>query len=135
MDKRILAQRLVELRKKSGLNQRQAAEKLGISPAPLSAYELGKKLPPLETLASIAEQYGVSCAYLLGQESVRLGEQANLAKSIAELLLSGRVRRIETADENLNKVIKNISAICNSAQLSHEDKIEFIEAYIQNLRE
>lgn len=68
MDLKNLGVRLSELRKKSGLNQRQAAEKLGISPAPLSAYELGKKLPPLETLAAMAELYKVSLDYLCGNE-------------------------------------------------------------------
>lgn len=69
MDLKNLGVRLSELRKKSGLNQRQAAEKLGISPAPLSAYELGKKLPPLETLASMTELYHVSLDYLCGNEN------------------------------------------------------------------
>ena len=68
MDLKNLGARLSELRKKSGLSQRQAAEKLGISPAPLSAYELGKKLPPLETLAAMAELYDVSLDYLCGNE-------------------------------------------------------------------
>lgn len=134
MNRETLAKNLVELRKKSGLNQRQAAEKLGISPAPLSAYELGKKLPPLEVFAAMAELYGVSCDYLLGKNE-RLDEQTNLRKSIAELLLSGKVQRIETSDENLNKVVKNISGICNSTQFSHADKVEVIETYIHNLRE
>ena len=68
MDLKNLGVRLSELRKKSGLNQRQAAEKLGISPAPLSAYELGKKLPPLETLAAMAELYDFSLDFLCGNE-------------------------------------------------------------------
>lgn len=130
-----MAQRLRKSREKSGLNQRQAAQKLGISPAPLSAYELGKKLPSIETLMAMAELYGVSYEHLLGQNSARLGEQTNLVKSIAELLLSGKVQRIETDDENLSKTVKNISSICNVTQLSRADKIEILEAYIQNLRE
>lgn len=83
----------------------------------------------------MAEIYDESYEYLLGKKSVRLGEQTNLGKNIAELLLSGKVQCIETDDENLSKTVKNISAICNSAQLSRESKIEIIEAYIQNSRE
>lgn len=108
---------------------------MGTSKSAVYTYESGRRLPPIETLMEMAELYGVSCAYLLGQESVRLGEQANLAKNIAELLLSGRVRCIEMDDENLSKTVKNISAICNATQLSRTDKIEILEAYIQNLRE
>lgn len=130
MNREILAKNLVELRKKSGLNQRQAAEKLGISPAPLSAYELGKKLPPLETLAAMAEMYGVSCDYLLGKNE----GLANLGKNIAELLLSGKIQHIETTDESLKKAIKNITAICNSTLLTRQEKIDVLDPYIQSLR-
>lgn len=84
---------------------------------------------------AMSELYGVSCEYLLGQKSVRLGKLADFAKSIAALLLSGKVRHIETDDENLSKTVKNISAICNLTQLPREYKIELIEAYIQTLRE
>jgi transcriptional regulator with XRE-family HTH domain len=135
MNREIVAQRLRESRKEIGLTIGQMSEKLGISPAALTAYELGKKLPSLETFVIMAEIYDESYEYLLGKKSVRLGEQTNLGKNIAELLLSGKVQCIETDDENLSKKVKNISAICNSAQLSRESKIEIIEAYIQNSRE
>lgn len=131
MNREMLAKNLVELRKKSGLNQRQAAEKLGISPAPLSAYELGKKLPPLETLVTMAELYGVSCDYLIGKNE----ELANLGKNIAECLLSGKIQHIETTDESLKKAIKNIMAICNSTLLTRQEKIDVLNPYIQSLRE
>lgn len=100
----------------------------------MSAYELGKKLPPLETLAAMAELYDISYDYLLGK-SERIDEQANLEKNIAVLLLSGKVQDILTENERLKKIIKNISAICNSPLLSHEDKNEIVESYVQNLRE
>lgn len=83
----------------------------------------------------MSELYGVSCEYLLGTKSARIGAWTILGKSIAELLLSGKVQRIETADENLNRVVKNIMTICNLTQLTRACKIELLEAYIQNLRE
>jgi DNA-binding XRE family transcriptional regulator len=135
MDREIVAQRLRKSRKKSGLNQHQAAEKLGTSQSAVVSYETGKRLPPIDILVAMSELYSVSCEYLLGTKNVRLGAWTTLGKSIVELLLSGKVQRIETADENLNKVVKNIMTICNLTQLTRSCKIELLEAYIQNLRE
>lgn len=135
MDREIVAQRLRESRKKIGLKQSQAAEKLCVSLSAVVSYETGRRLPPIDILVAMSELYGVSCEYLLGQKSVRLGKRADFAKSIAALLLSGKIRHIETDDENLSKTVKNISAICNLTQLPREYKIELIEAYIQTLRE
>lgn len=135
MDREIVAQRLRESRKKSGLNQRQAAEKLCVSLSAVASYETGRRLPPIDILVAMSELYGVSCEYLLGTKSARIGAWTILGKSIAELLLSGKVQRIETADENLNRVVKNIMTICNLTQLTRACKIELLEAYIQNLRE
>lgn len=135
MDRGVVAQRLCDSRKKIGLNQRQAAEKLCISLSAVVGYENGRRLPPIDILVAMSELYGVSCEYLLGTNGARLEAWTTLGKSIVELLLSGKVQRIETADENLNRVVKNIMTICNLTQLTRSCKIELLEAYIQNLRE
>ncbi|MEE0401883.1 MAG: helix-turn-helix transcriptional regulator [Christensenellales bacterium] len=110
MDLKNLGVRLSELRKKSGLNQRQAAEKLGISPAPLSAYELGKKLPPLETLAAIAELYDVSLDFLCGNEK---------ADSAAELPKEATKRE---------DFLRCFSALCRST-LPVKISMGFVQSY------
>lgn len=135
MDKTKIANRLCRLRTESGLTQRQAAEKLGISPAPLSAYELGKKLPPLETLAAMAELYKVSIEDIVQGNNSRIKERntADLAKNIAELFLSGKVTSIQTKDENFGKIIKNIFAISTTETLDKSQKIEILESYIEKL--
>ena len=103
MDLKNLGVRLSELRKKSGLNQRQAAEKLGISPAPLSAYELGKKLPPLETLAAMAELYDVSLDFLCGNEkadsAAELPKEATKREDFLRCFGVTSVEDLPTVDE------------------------------------
>lgn len=51
---------LIELRESRGLSQYQLADKLGISPSAMSAYELGTRVPRDELKAKIADYFGVS---------------------------------------------------------------------------
>ena len=61
--------KLVECRKKAGLTQKEAAEKLGISFVTLSNYENGKREPMCNTLIAMHELYECSIDMLLGLES------------------------------------------------------------------
>lgn len=60
------AQRLAQLRKKSGMSQKIAAQKLGISQALLSHYEKGIRECGLDFVMKAAKVFDVSCDYLLG---------------------------------------------------------------------
>lgn len=63
----IIADRLKEARKRSGLSQRQAAEKLNISQSSVSLHEKEERNLFAETLDSYANLYGVSVEWLLGK--------------------------------------------------------------------
>jgi len=66
-------EKLKDLRKSHGLNQKQVAEKLGITSATVSAYELGKKYPSLDILIKICTIFDVSSDFLLGlSDSMKL---------------------------------------------------------------
>lgn len=66
MQKNKFAQRLSLIRKKSGLSQKQAAEKLGISQGLLSHYERGIRECGLDFVLKVSKVFDVSCDYLLG---------------------------------------------------------------------
>ena len=66
MQKNKFAQRLALIRKKSGLSQKQAAEKLGISQGLLSHYERGIRECGLDFVLKVSKVFDVSCDYLLG---------------------------------------------------------------------
>ena len=68
---KIFIERLVAAR--AGKNQSEAAEMLGISPARLSNYEIGKREPDLSLLKQIVESYGVSADWLLGIDDAPAG--------------------------------------------------------------
>ena len=59
--------RLKELRKKSGLNQSQLAEKIGVSLLTLFRWEKGERTPRLEDIKALAKALGVSEADLLNE--------------------------------------------------------------------
>ena len=65
---------LKEARENIGLNQKEFAQKLGMSQQRYQHYESGKREPDNHTLALIAQELGVTTDYLLGKsESLEPG--------------------------------------------------------------
>ena len=64
----ILQQRLIGLRQKEDLLQRDVADQLHIDRSTYSYYERGKTNPPLDILIKLADYFGVTTDYLLGRE-------------------------------------------------------------------
>lgn len=66
---------LRELRENKGLTLEQVAEALGLRNQYISNYELGKRRPDYDTLAKLADFYGVTVDYLLGREQKKAPTQ------------------------------------------------------------
>lgn len=64
----MLENKLKELRQAAGLSQRALAEKLSVSQQTVGKWETGGATPNPETLASIADVFGVTVDCLLGRE-------------------------------------------------------------------
>lgn len=65
-----LALRLREARKATGLRQREVAEHLGLAEAvSVSRWERGVQRPDNRRLADVAELYGVTLDWLIGEEA------------------------------------------------------------------
>ena len=67
-----LGERLKELRKQQGLTQVQVSERLGLSKAVISSYEVASRHPSYDILIKMAALYGVTTDYLLGLDNRRL---------------------------------------------------------------
>ena len=65
-----LGRRLKELRNKRKLTQQQVAERIWVSKAMVSAYELSIRTPSYEVLIKLAKLFGVTTDYLLGLDEV-----------------------------------------------------------------
>jgi|AKYZ01.1.fsa_nt_gi Helix-turn-helix. len=62
---------LKELRLEKNISQRELASQLQLSKSSISMYESGFRHPNYETLAMIADYFGVDMNYLLGKTSIR----------------------------------------------------------------
>lgn len=58
---------LKKLRKKAGLTQIALQMQTGIEQALLSKFENGERVPPTETLMTLADFYEVSMDYIMGR--------------------------------------------------------------------
>ncbi|MFB4164774.1 helix-turn-helix domain-containing protein [Alteribacillus sp. JSM 102045] len=63
----MLSKRLSHLRKKTKLNQKEMANKLGVARTTYAMYEQGHRNPDYETLQKIADYFEVTTDYLLGR--------------------------------------------------------------------
>lgn len=70
--------RLKQLRCAKHLTQAQVAQRIGVTPAMISAYESDLKVPGLDTMIRIANLFGVTVDYLLCREDKRFLDISDL---------------------------------------------------------
>ncbi len=83
-----LGTRLKDLRKARGLTQLQVAERVGISKAMVSSYELSVRQPSYDVLIKLAALFGVTTDHLLGLERERFVSVKGLSEEHVQLILS-----------------------------------------------
>lgn len=139
------SQRLAQLRKKSGMSQKDTAQKLGISQALLSHYEKGIRECGLDFVMKAAKVFDVSCDYLLGacdrlpnesadsdiyerlSKKPKLYQARNNLQSAIDLLYSISVRfgnsKLQSELNNLlySDIYSALALICNDVE--SEDRI------------
>ena len=64
----ILADKIIDLRKKAGLSQEELAEQLGVSRQAVSKWEGAQSTPDLERIIRLSQIFGVSTDYLVKDE-------------------------------------------------------------------
>ena len=64
-----IADKLIALRKKSGMTQEELAEKMDVSRQAVSKWESGQTVPDLGKIIQLSELFGVTTDYLLKDES------------------------------------------------------------------
>ena len=72
----ILADKIIELRKKSGMSQEELAEKLGVSRQSVSKWEGAQSTPDLNRILQLSEIFGVSTDSLLKDDAELPAEKA-----------------------------------------------------------
>lgn len=64
----ILADKIIEERKKNGWSQKELANKLGVSRQAVSKWESSGSIPDLQRILQMSELFGVTTDYLLKDE-------------------------------------------------------------------
>lgn len=80
----ILADKIIELRKKSGWSQEELAEKLGVSRQSISKWEGAQSVPDMNRIIKMSEVFGVSTDYLLKDE-MEQPETGELREDVPEV--------------------------------------------------
>ena len=80
-----MARKFKEARQLKHFTAVEAAERLGVTKAALSAWESGKKSPTVENLIGMAELYGVTTDYLLGRAAEPQSNPGKRALTAEEL--------------------------------------------------
>ena len=86
----ILADKIIENRKKNGWSQEDLAEKLGVSRQSVSKWESAQAIPDLKKILQLSEVFGVSTDYLIRDEieEVPALEQAPVDNGLEETVRS-----------------------------------------------
>lgn len=74
-----LDKKLARLRKKAGLSQAEASEKLDVSRQAVTKWETGQSRPSTENLQSLSKLYNVSLEYLLNENEDELPAPSPMA--------------------------------------------------------
>ena len=90
----ILADKIIELRKKAGYSQEELAEKMGVSRQSVSKWEGALSIPDLDKILLMSEIFGVSTDYLLKDE---FGEELPAPK---EEISESKFRKVSMEEAN-----------------------------------
>ena len=96
----IMADKIIELRKKNGWSQEELAYRLNVSRQAVSKWEGAQSIPDLDRVIAMADLFGVTTDYLLKDE---LGESETVYAEGSEVILDGSVeaiRRVSMAEAN-----------------------------------
>ena len=96
----ILADKIINLRRKNGWSQEQLAEQLNISRQSVSKWESGNSIPDLDKILKLSAIFGVSTDYLLKDEL----EEEGLTEDSYSEELTGRQVSLEEANTYMELV-------------------------------
>lgn len=92
--RQVIAQNLIELRKKVGLTQTELAEKINYTDKSVSKWERGEGVPDVLVMAQLAEIFGVTVNEILGVEPqviVPPKKKSKISRPIVALMSGGLV--------------------------------------------
>ena len=83
-----------------GLTQQQVADRVWVSKAMVSSYELSSRAPSYNVLIKLAKLFGVSTDYLLGVESGKQTVDVSMLSSKQIKLILDLIEEMKGANDN-----------------------------------
>lgn len=114
----ILADKIINERKKNGWSQEELAEKLSVSRQSVSKWEGAQAVPDLQKIIAMADIFGVSTDYLLKDE-MELDSIPMTTPTTVDSTSDSSIRRVslEEANEFVDLSRKNAPKIANGVSL------------------
>lgn len=119
--------RIGQLRRECGLNQRELGEKLGVGQTTVSAWETGKNEPDGEAMGKMAELFQVSIGYLMGHEAESLTRGLAPEKYEALVRESLRKREEQQLEREITRPRDNLSDMTEEEIIKDEEQCRFLE--------
>lgn len=105
----MIGQRLSELREQKKCTQKDVSNALNISRQAYGFYEADKRSPDYETLSKLADFFGVSVSYLLGETT---SQESNLATG-EHKLYHDRIKGYDTLNEEDQRKVEEYIELLN----------------------
>ena len=112
----ILADKIIEERKRLGLSQEELAEKLSVSRQSISKWEGAQSIPDINRIIEMANIFGVTTDYLLKDDAVRDKEAVDVTEVISDNKEVIKVS-MEDASDFLTKSKKNAPLVALATAL------------------
>ena len=97
----IMADKIIENRKKNGWSQEELADKLGVSRQSVSKWESAQSVPDMKRILQLSEVFGVTTDYLL-KDDIEAASPMELAPVEGELEDAARSVSVEEANAFLS---------------------------------
>lgn len=111
--------KLKKIRIKTGLSQRQLAEKLGVSQNAICNWENGKREPKFETIKEIADLFDVPISYFWNDTPLNISEDFASPDS--------NTTPIDTKNKNDVKILKTFKSIYPASVEEIKDMLEHMK--------
>ena len=106
MKKEINIERLIACRRKLGLSQTEAAEKIGVSQPAYQRYEAGARTPSVQVVKEIAKAFNVSVDYLTGESDSISSDYIVIDREESPLLFSMVELCKECSEDQLKQLVE-----------------------------
>ena len=109
----MIQDKLLALRKRSGMSQQEVADTVGVTRQTISNWELGQGSPTLDKAAELARLYGVSLDDLASDEVEIVTRERRERKHDFHILKSlvGKTATLELADSVADDIIKHAAVL------------------------